>query len=124
MGGVILHSLDLHYNSHNAQCCWLTHLVSRVLVSWLRAMRSSVILNGVGAVIAAGWGSAAGSGEHSVQRDGEGWLGSGLGVGLELSSAGQTEKDSPFFSSTHPSGEILLGTVSLAGVPYTARSGW
>ncbi len=26
MSGVILHSLDLHYNSHNAQCCWLTHL--------------------------------------------------------------------------------------------------
>ncbi len=67
------------------------------------AMRGSVTISGVGSLIAAGSGSAAavGSGEHSVKRDGEGWLGSGSGVGLELCSAGQTEKNSPLFSSTH-----------------------
>ncbi len=67
------------------------------------AMRGSVTLNGVGSLIAAGSGSAAavGSGEHSVQRDGKGWLDSGSGVGLEWSSTGQTEKNSPLFSSTH-----------------------
>ncbi len=78
-------------------------------------MRGSVTLNGVGSLIAAGSGSAAavGSGEHSVQRDGGGWLGSGSGVGLELSSTGQTEKKQSIILQ-HPlntSGEILLGTV-------------
>ncbi len=80
-----------------------SHTWSVALSSGSGAMSGSVTLNGVGSVIAAGSGSAAavGSGEHSVQRDGEGWLGSGSGVGLELSSAGQTEKNSPLFSSTH-----------------------
>ncbi len=78
-----------------------SHTWSVALSSGSGAMSGSVTLNGVGSVIAAGSGSAAGSGEHSVQRDGEGWLGSGSGVRLELSSAGQMEKNSPLFSSTH-----------------------
>ncbi len=80
-----------------------SHTWSVALSSGSGAMSGSVTLTGVGSVIAAGSGSAAavGSGEHSVQRDGEGWLGYGSGVGLELSSAGQTEKNSSLFSSTH-----------------------
>ncbi len=35
-----------------------------------------------------------------MQRD-DGWLVTDLGVGLEMSSAGQMEKYSPLFSSTH-----------------------
>ncbi|KAK2909380.1 hypothetical protein Q8A67_005217 [Cirrhinus molitorella] len=43
-----------------------------------------------------------GSGLCSVQQSCEGWLGSGLGVGLEMSSSvGHMEKYSPLFPSTH-----------------------
>ncbi len=72
-----------------------SHTWSVALSSGSGAMSGSVTLNGVGSVIAAG------SGEHSVQRDGEGWLGSGSGVGLQLSSARQMEKNSSLYSSTH-----------------------
>ncbi len=60
-----------------------SHTWSVALSSGSGAMSGSVTLTGVGSVIAAGSGSAAGSGEHSVQRDGEGWLGSGSGVDRE-----------------------------------------
>ncbi len=88
------------------------------------AMRGSVTLNGVGAVIVAGSGSVAavGSGEHSVQQDGEGWLGSGSGVGLELSSAGQMEKNSPLLSSTHSTQAAKFSLGPFAGRRALHRS--
>ncbi len=66
--------------------------------------------------VAAGSGSpsAVGSGRSSVQQD-DGWLVSDLGVGLEMSSsAGQIEKYSPLFSSTHSTHAVKL---SRGGVP-------
>lgn len=43
-----------------------------------------------------------GSGEHSVQRDGEGWLGSGSGVGqLNSFSVRPMVNGNPQFTSTH-----------------------
>ncbi len=79
--------------------------------TWSVALSGSVTLTGVGSVIAAGSGSAVavGSDEHSVQRDGEGWLGSGSEVVL-----GRADGEKQFIILQHPlhtSGEILSGTV-------------
>ncbi len=98
-----------------------SHTWSVALSPGSGAMRGSVTLSGVGSVIVAG----SGSGKHSVQRDGEGWLGSGSGVGLELSSAGQTEKNSPLFSSTHSTQAAKFSFGPSAGRrAFSARSGW
>lgn len=78
-------------------------------------MIGSVALNGAGSLIVAGMGSAAeeASYEHSVQRDGDDWLGSGSGVGLEWSSVGQTIKKQSIILQhpLHTSGKILLWTI-------------
>ncbi len=72
-----------------------------------------------GSRVVAGSGSlsAVGSGDTSVHQD-DGWLVSGLGVGVGLemsSSVGQTEKYSPLFSSTHSTNVAKLSLVTSAG---------
>ncbi len=80
----------------------------------------------------AGSSVAVGSGNCSMQRD-DGWLVSGLGVGLKISSSvGQTEKYSPLFSSTHSTNaaklslvrwKVCLQPLAQAGVvKYTERA--
>jgi len=71
--------------------------------TWSVALSIPSSLTMIGSFIMDGSGSAAavGSGFSSVQQD-DGWLVSGSGVGLEISSsAGQTVNGDPFFSSTH-----------------------
>lgn len=127
VGSAFFHTRALHLSS---DACIVASPRTCSDVWW--GSSSRVILRsyahlGDGLFIMAGFGfpSAVGSGWNSAHR-GDGRLGSGSGVGLEMSSStGQMEKCSPLLSSTHSTKLVKIPQGHLwAGSHGTAHLGW